>query len=188
MASAFSHALAAVALGSIFRWDKPPLKFWSCGIACAVLPDLDSLDFALGVPYGSMFGHRGFTHSLCFALLLGILTTLLFFRDELRQGRGIRVCLYLFLSTASHGVLDALTNGGLGVAFFSPFNTTRYFFPFHPVQVSPINALRFLRGGGWAVMASEWKWLMLPLLALILGAEGSRRALKRTLAGSPEAG
>ena len=38
--------------------------------------------------------------------------------------------LYLFLSTASHGVLDALTDGGLGVAFFSPFDQTRYFFPF----------------------------------------------------------
>jgi len=188
MASAFSHALAAVALGSLFRWEKPHLKFWLCGMACAVLPDLDSLGFALGVPYGSMFGHRGFTHSLAFALLLGILAALMFFRDEFRRGRGARVCLYLFLSTASHGVLDALTNGGLGVAFFSPFNPRRYFFPYHPVQVSPINALRFLQDRGWAVMASEWKWLMLPLLALTIGAEGLRRALKRTHSGSPEAG
>lgn len=144
MASAFSHALAAVALGSILRLEKPPLKFWLCGMACAILPDMDSLGFASGVPYGSMFGHRGFTHSLCFALLLGSLTTFLFFRDDSHQGRGTRLWLYLFLSTASHGVLDAVTNGGMGVAFFSPFNTTRYFFPFHPVQVSPINALRFL--------------------------------------------
>jgi hypothetical protein len=29
---------------------------------------------------------------------------------------------YLFFAAASHGVLDAITNGGLGVAFFSPFD------------------------------------------------------------------
>lgn len=61
---------------------------------------------------------------------------------------------------------------------------TRYCFPFHPVQVSPINALRFLQGRGWAVMASEWKWLMLPLMAAALGAEGLRRGLRP----NPEAG
>src|SRR5215831_7502105 len=44
---------------------------------------------------------------------------------------------YLFLATASHGVLDAMTNGGLGVAFFSPFDTTRYFLPWRPIRVSP---------------------------------------------------
>jgi hypothetical protein len=31
--------------------------------------------------------------------------------------------------TASHGMLDAMTDGGLGVAFFAPFDNARYFFP-----------------------------------------------------------
>ena len=35
---------------------------------------------------------------------------------------------YLFLATASHGVLDAMTNGGLGIAFFSPINNRRFSF------------------------------------------------------------
>ena len=38
---------------------------------------------------------------------------------------------------ASHGVLDALTDGGSGVAFLAPFDDTRYFFPWRPIRVSP---------------------------------------------------
>jgi inner membrane protein len=48
--------------------------------------------------------------------------------------------LDFFLITASHGILDAFTNGGLGIALFSPFDNSRYFFPFRPIQVSPIGA------------------------------------------------
>ena len=39
---------------------------------------------------------------------------------------------------ASHGVLDALTDGGPGVAFLAPFDDTRYFFPWRPIRVSPL--------------------------------------------------
>lgn len=80
----------------------------------------------------------------------------------------------MILATASHGALDAFTNGGLGVAFFSPFDTTRYFFPFHPVRVSPINPARFIHGKGFGVLASEGLWLGLPLLALTSIMEGFR--------------
>jgi inner membrane protein len=41
--------------------------------SCAMLPDADVLSFGLGVRYESMFGHRGITHSILFALALGIL-------------------------------------------------------------------------------------------------------------------
>ena len=43
---------------------------------------------------------------------------------------------FLFLCTMSHALLDALTDGGLGVAFFSPFSNERYFFPWTPIRVS----------------------------------------------------
>jgi inner membrane protein len=72
--------------------------------------------------------------------------------------------MFLFLATASHGVLDAMTNGGLGVAFFSPFNNGRYFFPWRPVHVSPISVKRFFSGGGYAVLQSELLWIWAPAL------------------------
>jgi inner membrane protein len=70
--------------------------------------------------------------------------------------------LYLFLATASHGVLDALTNGGLGVAFFAPFDNARYFFPFTPIEVSPISVRAFFTARGARVLASEFVWVWLP--------------------------
>ena len=36
-----------------------------------MVPDLDVIAFTLGIPYAHPLGHRGFLHSLLFALLLG---------------------------------------------------------------------------------------------------------------------
>jgi inner membrane protein len=60
---------------------------------------------------------------------------------------------------ASHGLLDAMTTGGLGVAFFAPFSAERYFFPWRPILVSPIGIERFLSPRGAAVLMSELQWV-----------------------------
>ncbi|MDQ3746433.1 MAG: metal-dependent hydrolase [Acidobacteriota bacterium] len=159
MASAFTHAFFAAALGKVYASESRPARFWLLSMLCAVLPDADVIGFALGVHYDDMFGHRGVTHSLVFALLLACLTVVLFFRDA-PDRRALAV--YFFLVTASHGVLDALTNGGLGVAFFAPFSGERYFFPFRPVEVSPIGLSSFFSEWGAAVIESELLWVWLP--------------------------
>ena len=144
MASVFTHAFAAAAMGSVYaRGRELPARFWVLAMLLAVLPDADVAAFLFGVPYGHTFGHRGFTHSLAFALLVGAGVVALFFR-----GAGHRASLAAFfsLATASHAALDALTNGGLGVAFFSPFSNRRFFFPFRPLQVSPIGPSSFFKG------------------------------------------
>ncbi|HEV3469810.1 MAG TPA: metal-dependent hydrolase [Pyrinomonadaceae bacterium] len=143
-----------------------PARFWVLAAACAVLPDADVAAFFFGVPYGATFGHRGFTHSLAFALVVGCAVVVLFFRGERRRGP---LAAFFALATASHGLLDALTNGGLGVAFFSPFSNRRYFFPFRPVQVSPIGVESFFSQWGLAVIKSELVWVWLPC-ALLAGA------------------
>jgi len=61
---------------------------------------------------------------------------------------------------------DALTNGGLGVAFFSPFDTTRYFLPWRPILVSPISLTRFWSHRGIEVLQSELLWIWIPAGAL----------------------
>ena len=110
-----------------------------------------------------MLGHRGLSHSLLFAAILAAILVFTLFREEARSGKTLRLCTYLFLAAASHGLLDAVTNGGLGVAFLSPFDTTRYFFPFRPVEVSPISVARFLQGRGLEVLASEINGSSFPL-------------------------
>jgi len=59
------------------------------------------------------------------------------------------MCMYFFLATASHGLLDAMTDGGLGVAFFVPFDKHRYFLPWTPIRVSPIGVGRFFTDRGF---------------------------------------
>lgn len=119
-----------------------------------IAPDFDTIGFALGIPYGSMFGHRGFTHSIFFALLYALLATL-----AIRRGKG--AFAFIFLCTISHPMLDAMTNGGRGIAFFAPFTNERYFFPWRPIRVSPIGT-RFFSTRALGVIASEVVWVWIP--------------------------
>jgi inner membrane protein len=61
-----------------------------------------------------------------------------------------------------------MTDGGLGIAFFAPFDNTRYFLPFRPIKVSPIG-LSFFSARGLDVIRSELLWVCLPA-AIIAGA------------------
>ena len=156
MPTILSHPLVALALRPWLQRATPsrtplPAAVVLAGAAGAMLPDVDVLGFALHVPYGSTFGHRGFTHSIVFALLAGAMAALLLRRDR-------RTFAFVVLCTLSHPLLDALTNGGRGVAFFSPFSNHRYFFPWRPIEVSPIG--RF----DPSVFASELRWVWLPCI------------------------
>lgn len=114
-----------------------------------ILPDLDVLSFGLGIPYSHMLGHRGISHSLLFAisstgLFLFILTRL---SDYFKSKRVyFRVALILFIAALSHPLLDMMTDGGLGCAFFAPFKSERYFLPWRPIPVSPIGIKNNLLG------------------------------------------
>jgi inner membrane protein len=174
MASEFAHAFVALAMGKVFRNRELRWRELGLGALCSVLPDLDVIGFPLGIEYGELWGHRGMTHSVVFAALLAGGLVALWYRG--RPARAMTgVFLYFFFCTASHGVLDALTNGGLGVAFFSPFDTTRYFFPVRPVLVSPIGIGEFFTEYGVRVLASEAVWIGLPALALFLLLRGIQR-------------
>ncbi len=146
------------------------------GVLCSVIPDLDVIGFRFGIHYGDFWGHRGFTHSLVFAALLsGVVALAMFRRGAAGIGRSA-LFAYLFLATASHGVLDAMTNGGLGVAFFSPFNTTRYFLPWRPIRVSPIAVHRFFGARGYSVLQSELVWIWVPAFLFAAVVRTLRRA------------
>ena len=165
MASIFGHALTAVAIGTSFSKTIQDKKFWFLGAVCAILPDADVIGFQFGVSYESFWGHRGFSHSIVFSFLLGILVTLLFYRKDFLNKKGLLYILFFSLCTVFHTLLDALTNGGLGVAVFSPFDNTRYFFPWRPIQVSPIGASKFFSEWGLRVIFSELIWIAVPTVS-----------------------
>jgi inner membrane protein len=145
------------------------------GAFCSVLPDLDVIGFRFGIRYGDFWGHRGFTHSLLFAALLASVVILAAFRQVLPGLDRFHMWIYFFLATASHGFLDAMTDGGLGVAFFSPFDNHRYFLPWRSIHVSPIGAGRFFTHRGLEVLQSELVWIWLPAALLALSVWLMRR-------------
>ncbi len=172
MPTVMTHAVVGVGLGTLFTSRKMPPMFWITTAALAMAPDLDVWAFRLGIPYEAPMGHRGFTHSLLFALLLGATAVLV--THWRVGGRRADLCGFFFLVTASHGLLDAFTNGGMGVGFFLPFDTRRYFFPWRPIQVSPIGAA-FFSERGLTVLWSELRWVWLPTAAVVASAWLVRR-------------
>ncbi len=168
MATSFTHGFVAAALGKAVFPEKMPARFWVLAIVCSLLPDIDVIGFRLGVRYADSFGHRGFSHSLLFALLAAMVVVLAAFRREQAfSKRWWGLVLFFFAAGASHGVLDAMTNGGYGVAFFSPFDRTRYFLPWQPLHVSPIGIKGFLSRRGLSIMISELLSVWLPLVIVV---------------------
>jgi inner membrane protein len=168
MPTILAHAVAGVAIAQAAAPCSRRAEISLFAAGCAMLPDIDVLGFRFGIRYGDLLGHRGFTHSLLFAVLVaGTVTLLLRHRD---LAGDLRVLLCLFLATASHGVLDAFTNGGLGVAFFAPFDRTRYFFPMRPILVSPLDLAAFVTRRGAEVLFSELEWVWMPSIALFAAA------------------
>ena len=166
MATIFAHALAAVtAARTAYPEDRRNrIAIWAAALSMA--PDLDVLAFPFGIRYEDFFGHRGFSHSLLCALLLAVVVAARFREAPYWSARSWRLVAFFFLVTASHGLLDAMTNGGLGVAFFSPFENSRYFLPWTPLQVSPIGR-GFFTADGIEVLTSEALWIGLPCAGLL---------------------
>ena len=173
MATVFSHVVAGFAISTVGNAPASRPRVFLAAALCAAAPDLDVVTVWFGVPWGHVLGHRGITHSLAFAALLASVVTATAFRGRGRLG----LWLVLFLATASHGVLDAMTNGGSGVAFFAPFDDARYFLPWRPIPVSPIGVSRFFTQRGLDIMLAElWLiWLPAAVLALVGLARGGCR-------------
>ena len=163
MASVLSHAVTAAAIGAGLPPSRLPLAVWGLGIVWSIVPDIDVIGFQLGVPYEAALGHRGLTHSLAFA---AVIATVAVWLHQSRGALSRKACGaawgYLFLATASHGVLDAMTSGGLGVAFFAPLSNARYFLPWRPIAVSPIGFEAFFSTRGLQILATEIVWIWIP--------------------------
>jgi inner membrane protein len=175
-----SHALVGLASGKALLTDNLPKGFWFLSIVCPILPDADVLGFYFNISYHSFFGHRGFFHSPFFALLLSLLVVSLFLRDvRFFSKTWALFAAYFFVLTATHGLLDAFTSGGEGIALLSPFDRTRYFFPYTPIHVSPIGIREFFSEWGLRVILSEIKWIWCPAIVVALMGHAVKAILRR---------
>ncbi len=164
MASVFGHVAVAYAMGKTLKPAWASSRFWALTVLCCLLPDADVLGLVLGIPYEHLWGHRGLTHSISFAVFIGLVMPRLTIPSLSCWSVRYRIlALYFSLVILSHGFLDAFTDGGLGVAFFSPFDTTRYFFSWRPIAVSPIGLTPFFSALGLGVLLNELVWIGIPV-------------------------
>ena len=156
MASIFGHSVVGYTLTKIID-NKNTKWLLLVAIFSTILPDFDVIGFKLGIPYSHPLGHRGFTHSILFALLWALLLTFTLGKKSKKLW-----FIVIFLSTVSHGILDAMTTGGRGVGFFIPFDNERFFFPLQIIKVSPLGFESFFSKWGLQVIFSEFKFIVLP--------------------------
>ena len=169
-----THVFVAVTLGEVILPGRS-MGFWLLAGGCSALPDVDALGLRLGIPYEHPLGHRGLTHSLAFAFCLSALGAWAALRWFVpARTTWLHVWGFLFAVSASHGVLDAMTNGGLGVAFLAPFHHGRWFLPVRPIEVSPVGLRAFWSRRGLRGLISEMLWVWLPVTVLLLLAMWSR--------------
>ncbi|MBB5017862.1 inner membrane protein [Chitinivorax tropicus] len=172
MPTILTHAVVPCAIGLACGRAILPRRLVALGMLAAMLPDLDVLAFKFGIPYAHAMGHRGMTHSLAFAALAGLLAGLC---GKPLHARFPIASLFIFFSMASHGLLDTLTTGGLGIALLWPWSDQRFFAPVQMIRVSPIGLSRFLSERGLIVLWSEFRWVWLPCMGFALGIACWRR-------------
>ncbi|NRD23262.1 metal-dependent hydrolase [Winogradskyella litoriviva] len=161
MASVFGHGFVAYTVAKVIDSKSNRLLLF-LAIGSAILPDIDVIAFKLGIAYAHPFGHRGFTHSILFAILWSLLLAF-----SLGKSRKLIFTIVLFLATISHGLLDAMTTGGKGVGFFIPLDNSRYFFSFRPIKVSPIGVKEFFSEWGITVILSEFQYIIVPCFIIL---------------------
>jgi inner membrane protein len=162
--TSITHAVVGCGLTAVAPVESRPPWLWAAAAGLAMLPDLDVLAFRFGIPYGAFLGHRGFFHSLFFAGGLSLVIAG-FLAPALGWPCG-STWAFLFVVLASHPLLDMFTDGGLGIAILSPFDRTRYFFPWRPIHVSPIGWAALGRAGRRALV-SEIGWVWIPTVLTV---------------------
>lgn len=172
MPTILTHPAVPLALGLGLGGEAVPRRLLVAGVVASIVPDLDVLAFRFGIPYASAFGHRGLTHSIAFSLALALLGAL---ASRAWRAPPTTTFVFLFVATASHGVLDSFTNGGLGIAFLWPWSDGRFFAPFQVIEVSPIGAPGLFSARGISVLTSELRWVWLPCATVGLSLALARR-------------
>ena len=195
MPTVFSHLIIGLTAGAVFRksafvsdsdagnsaahepWLEalragripPEIRFIGLSVMCAALPDVDVVGFALEIPYGHLFGHRGFFHSFFFAAMVSLVTVRLFYPlARVCSPRWGLLVAYFFVLTASHGLLDTFTSGGLGIALLAPFDHTRYLAPVAFFQAAPLDISGLLTPWGLRCIRTELYVTWIPALLILL--------------------
>lgn len=160
-----AHSLVGAGLVAAVLPREGRGRYWVWLAAGAVFANAADLDFILSFVLGSRGWHRGFTHSLVFALVVLICLLLALGRRRAREAAAFG------LAYASHSLLDfATTFQGGGVELFWPFSTDRFGLRWWGLSELPshLAAVEILK---W--LSLEFVLFAPPLLLLILLRRGA---------------
>lgn len=163
MPTTLTHAVPAIAVGLGLGKDYISKRLIFTGAFIANIPDLDLIGSRyFHIPFDSVYGHRGYSHSIFFALVLAFIFSLFFLRSDFKKA-----LLFLSFCTLSHGLLDAFTQGGLGTTFYWPFSDIRYHAFVQPI-INVGVSFRSLYASrlGFPIFISEIIWVWIPFLLL----------------------
>src|SRR5262245_22943848 len=140
MPTVFTHAAVGFVAAKVANEViTPSTRIALVCMVLSALPDADALFIGV-IPYNHPLGHRGFTHSLFFAAVIGAAAAFALSKAGWTGDRPVwPFALLLFIVIALHGFFDSMTDGGLGVAFFAPFSNNRYFMPWRRIPVAPLS-------------------------------------------------
>ncbi len=131
--------------------------------AVSVLPDADLILVACGVHDSGAIGHRGASHSLFTALFVGAVCGLLARTLKLPP---LRTALAIAVAMGSHGLLDAVGEGGRGIPLLWPLSDHRFMSPWRVLPDAP-RIEDYLCRHGITSLAVEFLYF-LPLMAYVL--------------------
>jgi inner membrane protein len=161
MPTVYTHAMVGVSLAYLGLSRRTSWVYWLLAASLPVIADLDTLSTTSN---SSIWGHRGFTHSLIFALGLG-LTAAVLAGWYLRLGFWRSAALFSAIA-ASHALLDLFTTAGNGIALWWPISDARAG-PWGPIPVADI-------GFDWPnpvrspAIRKELLWVWLPMGVAVL--------------------
>ncbi len=170
MPTILTHPAVPLALGIGLGNRIIPGKLLLAGILLSILPDLDVIFLQMGVSWHSVYGHRGFTHSIAFSGVCALLLAICF------RERSAAAAIFGFVVVLSHPLLDAITWGGQGVALYWPFSDHRFSLSYQPLPASPLSIPHFMRWGGFVLMA-EFRMVWLPCIGFTLAVLGLRKLI-----------
>ncbi|MDR3005337.1 MAG: metal-dependent hydrolase [Acidovorax sp.] len=175
MPTIFSHIAVPIAATLALGTSRVPPSMLLAGMLASIAPDFDGITRQFGTHLHGMWDHRGYTHTLGFALLMGLVGLGLAKHWKVSRLAGFA---WMALCCFSHPLLDMLTSGGSGIAALWPLSGQRFFSPWRPIKVSPIVASQFFSQRGWQVVSNELLTIWLPLMALGLSCFALRHIRK----------
>lgn len=173
----YLHFAPAIALAVAIGPRTVGWRLTLAGAVFAVLPDADFALVTLGIDrYGGPYGHRGFTHSIGFALALGAFGALW---AGPGRGRQLGAAAFLALCTLSHPWLDGLLDRGICNAWLWPLDDARICLDWRPVPMRGVPLF------GMERLRRELIWIGIPLVVSSLAAVWLRWGWRRLRTAVP---